>query len=57
VQESTGVTDGDFVSYVREWCKDGAALIGGCCRTTPNTIRAIFRTLNQGGNKEQLSAA
>ncbi|KAM0846456.1 hypothetical protein ACQ4PT_055656 [Festuca glaucescens] len=45
--ESTGVSDGDFVSYVSEWCKDGAALIGGCCRTTPNTIRAITRTLNQ----------
>ncbi|KAF7063588.1 hypothetical protein CFC21_070103 [Triticum aestivum] len=45
--ESTGVSDGDFVSYVGEWCKDGAALIGGCCRTTPNTIRAITRSLNQ----------
>ncbi|KAE8784492.1 Homocysteine S-methyltransferase 3 [Hordeum vulgare] len=45
--ESTGVSDGDFVSYVGEWCKDGAALIGGCCRTTPNTIRAISRSLNQ----------
>ncbi|CAM0949008.1 unnamed protein product [Alopecurus aequalis] len=45
--ESTGVSDGDFVSYVNEWCKDGAALIGGCCRTTPNTIRAINRSLNQ----------
>ncbi|KAK3136970.1 hypothetical protein QOZ80_5BG0445800 [Eleusine coracana subsp. coracana] len=55
--ESTGVTDGDFVSFVSEWRKDGAALIGGCCRTTPNTIRAIFRTLNQGNNTEQFSAA
>ncbi|XP_066359385.1 homocysteine S-methyltransferase 2-like [Miscanthus floridulus] len=44
--ESTGVSDGDFVSYVNEWCKDGAPPIGGCCRTTPNTIRAIQRTLN-----------
>lgn len=55
--ESTGASDGDFVSYVSEWCKDGAALIGGCCRTTPNTIRAISRSLNQGNSAPQLSAA
>ncbi|KAG2630639.1 homocysteine S-methyltransferase 3-like isoform X1 [Panicum virgatum] len=55
--ESTGVSDGDFVSYVSEWCKDGATLIGGCCRTTPNTIRAIQRTLNQGSNTLQLPVA
>ncbi|PWZ54396.1 Homocysteine S-methyltransferase 2 [Zea mays] len=54
--ESTGVSDGDFVSYVNEWCKDGAVLIGGCCRTTPNTIRAIHRTLNKSPNKQQLPA-
>jgi hypothetical protein len=56
LQESTGVSDGDFVSYVNEWCKDGAVLIGGCCRTTPNTIRAIHRTLNKSPNKQQLPA-
>jgi len=55
--ESTGVSDGDFVSYISEWCKDGATLIGGCCRTTPNTIRAIQRTLNQGSNTLQLPVA
>ncbi|TVU49178.1 hypothetical protein EJB05_00474, partial [Eragrostis curvula] len=45
--ESTGVSEGDFVSYVSEWRKDGAALIGGCCRTTPNTIRAILENLER----------
>ncbi|KAL5205396.1 hypothetical protein ABZP36_033605 [Zizania latifolia] len=55
--ESTGVSDGDFVSYVNEWCKDGAVLIGGCCRTTPNTIRAISRSLNQRHSAPQLSVA
>ena len=25
------VSDVDFVSYVSEWCKDEATLIGGCC--------------------------
>ncbi|GLJ47880.1 hypothetical protein SUGI_1011090 [Cryptomeria japonica] len=44
---STGVSDVDFVSYVRKWQELGASLIGGCCRTTPNTIKAISRTLNK----------
>ncbi|MQL90750.1 hypothetical protein Taro_023352, partial [Colocasia esculenta] len=44
---STGVPDEDFVSYVTKWHEDGACLIGGCCRTTPNTIRAICRTLDR----------
>ncbi|KAL6622599.1 hypothetical protein ACP70R_032478 [Stipagrostis hirtigluma subsp. patula] len=55
--ESTGVSDGDFVSHVSEWCKDGATLIGGCCRTTPSTIRAISKTLNQGYKAPQFSVA
>ncbi|XP_052208535.1 homocysteine S-methyltransferase 2-like [Diospyros lotus] len=42
---STGVADEDFVSYVGKWCEDGASLIGGCCRTTPYTIRAISKAL------------
>ncbi|CAM8979415.1 unnamed protein product [Rhodiola kirilowii] len=44
--QNTGVSDEDFVSYVRKWCELGASLVGGCCRTTPNTIRAIYRTLS-----------
>lgn len=43
--KNTGVPDVDFVSYVNKWCEIGASLVGGCCRTTPNTIRAICRTL------------
>eukprot|EP00262_Sarcandra_glabra_P011068 TRINITY_DN26769_c0_g1_i1.p1 TRINITY_DN26769_c0_g1~~TRINITY_DN26769_c0_g1_i1.p1 ORF type:complete len:338 (-),score=45.58 TRINITY_DN26769_c0_g1_i1:193-1206(-) len=43
--ESTGVSDEDFVSYVSKWREAGASLIGGCCRTTPNTIKAISRDL------------
>ncbi|KAF3796071.1 Homocysteine S-methyltransferase 2 [Nymphaea thermarum] len=45
--ESTGVSDDDFVPYVCNWREAGASLIGGCCRTTPNTIRAICRALNK----------
>lgn len=44
--KSTGVEDEDFVSYVGKWCEVGASLFGGCCRTTPNTIRGISRTLH-----------
>lgn len=44
--QSTGVGDEDFVSYVGKWCENGACLIGGCCRTTPNTIRAISKALS-----------
>eukprot|EP00249_Psilotum_nudum_P014856 c25033_g1_i1 orf=582-1574(-) len=42
---STGVSDTDFVSYVLEWEEAGASLIGGCCRTTPSTVRAISKAL------------
>lgn len=31
----------EFGTYSREWRKLGAALIGGCCRTTPAHIRQI----------------
>ncbi|XP_055813239.1 selenocysteine methyltransferase isoform X3 [Solanum dulcamara] len=45
-QSNTGVTDEDFVPYVNKWCEAGASLVGGCCRTTPNTIRAIHNALS-----------
>ncbi|KAL9256725.1 Homocysteine S-methyltransferase 2-like protein [Drosera capensis] len=44
--ENTGVSDEDFVSYVNKWHETGASLIGGCCRTTPSTIRAIYKALH-----------
>ena len=31
----------EFGTYSREWRKLGAALLGGCCRTTPDHIRQI----------------
>lgn len=43
--QNTGVPDDDFVSYVNTWCEMGASLVGGCCRTTPDTIRAIHNIL------------
>lgn len=35
----------DWSEAVRRWHGAGARLIGGCCRTTPATIRAIAETL------------
>ncbi|KAK9057328.1 hypothetical protein SSX86_022163 [Deinandra increscens subsp. villosa] len=43
--QNTGVAEEDFVSYVNTWCEMGASLVGGCCRTTPDTIRAIHKML------------
>nr|XP_043635901.1 homocysteine S-methyltransferase 2-like [Erigeron canadensis] len=48
--ENTGVPNEDFVSFVNKWCEIGASLVGGCCRTTPDTIRAICRTLPSKSN-------
>ncbi len=31
----------DLSEAAREWYEAGARLIGGCCRTTPNTIRTL----------------
>ncbi|CAL0326878.1 unnamed protein product [Lupinus luteus] len=45
--QNTGVTDEDFVTHVNKWCEAGASLVGGCCRTTPATIRGIYRTLSK----------
>lgn len=44
--QNTGVSDEDFVSYVTNWREAGASLFGGCCRTTPKTIRGIYEALS-----------
>ncbi|KAM7462834.1 hypothetical protein LguiA_030955 [Lonicera macranthoides] len=43
---TTGVAKEDFVSYVSKWVEAGASLIGGCCRTTPDTIKGIAKSLS-----------
>lgn len=45
-QKSSGIDDGDFVSYVGKWREAGASLFGGCCRTSPHTISAIAMALS-----------
>ncbi|KAJ8765826.1 hypothetical protein K2173_015740 [Erythroxylum novogranatense] len=45
--KSSGVVDEDFVSYIGKWQEAGACVFGGCCRTTPMTIKAISRVLSK----------
>ncbi|KAM3755007.1 hypothetical protein ACB098_02G006500 [Castanea mollissima] len=44
--KSSGNVDEDFVSYIVKWREAGASLFGGCCRTTPKTIRGIATALS-----------
>jgi homocysteine S-methyltransferase len=38
----------EFGTFSREWRKEGAALIGGCCRTSPAHIRQIADRMRRG---------
>jgi homocysteine S-methyltransferase len=38
----------EFGTFSREWRKEGAALIGGCCRTGPDHIRQIADRMRRG---------
>ena len=42
-----GSTAADFADLALGWWAAGARLIGGCCRTTPNDIRALRAALAQ----------
>jgi homocysteine S-methyltransferase len=33
--------EGSFSNHAQHWCEEGARIIGGCCRTSPEDIRAI----------------
>ena len=35
------LSPGDFVSRATDWVRQGARLIGGCCGTMPQHIRAL----------------
>lgn len=34
-------TPQDFATLTERWVKAGATIVGGCCRTTPDTIQAV----------------
>ncbi|KAK3079886.1 hypothetical protein LTS18_003681 [Coniosporium uncinatum] len=40
---------GTLASHAKEWAELGARIIGGCCRTTPEDIKALKKALNDGG--------
>lgn len=44
-EENSGYTDELFGNLAVDWRNSGANIIGGCCRTTPNTIRQIRASL------------
>ncbi|CAN8266492.1 unnamed protein product [Cochlearia groenlandica] len=39
--------DAEFEMFATKWRELGAKIIGGCCRTTPSTIKAISRDLKR----------
>ena len=43
--EGTDIADKALAARAREWFRAGARLIGGCCRTTPDTVAAIAAAL------------
>uniref|UniRef100_A0A0E0JPA8 Hcy-binding domain-containing protein n=1 Tax=Oryza punctata TaxID=4537 RepID=A0A0E0JPA8_ORYPU len=47
VESAGGASETDYVSCVGKWGQAGAALVGGCCRTSPATVRAISRALRE----------
>jgi len=48
-KEGTATKDDRFAEMALEWASLGADCIGGCCRTGPETIRAVRRALRKSG--------
>ena len=42
------IPEEEYASYARQWRRSGATIIGGCCGTTPEYIRALRNTLLPG---------
>ncbi len=38
-----------YAEYARAWIDAGATLVGGCCGTTPETIRAVAEAIRNMG--------
>ena len=34
-----------YVKLVKQWVDAGASIVGGCCGTTPDTIRMLYGVL------------
>lgn len=51
-----GETDTDFYTWARKWYQEGASLVGGCCGTSVEQVKAIVRARDEykqqsGSNK------
>eukprot|EP01084_Bolivina_argentea_P086393 156156_1 len=54
---NTTMSDVQFGKCALDWYVNGARIIGGCCRTTPNTINVMRKTiLNYVNNKSLLQS-
>ena len=42
---SDAIHPDDYVAHVTSWIEAGASIVGGCCGTTPQHIRAVTRNL------------
>jgi homocysteine S-methyltransferase len=42
---SDAIHPDDYVGYAASWIEAGACIVGGCCGTTPQHIRAVTRNL------------
>ena len=42
-----------YAAYARSWIDAGATIVGGCCGTTPETIRAIADLIQHGEHGEE----
>ena len=47
MQPSKCFNDEKFKVLAKRWHDSGAKLIGGCCRTTPSTIRGLSKVLKK----------
>ncbi len=45
---SDAVSPARYAEYARRWISAGATIVGGCCGTTPDTIRAVAREIQPG---------
>lgn len=45
--------DADYIQFARTWLQAGACAIGGCCRTTPATVRALRTTFVTGESRHR----
>lgn len=44
-QHGTNVSPADFAASARQWVDRGVQIVGGCCGTTPDHIRALVEAL------------